>query len=419
MDEREARVNHLKTTANMPKQMLALRILRPLLPCPTGVLLPTIMHKRRNSATQPQFNARTPKSKLGKSKRPEERSPVRFQFSQLNASSSEDDIDVFDECNTPSRLRARQGIRQRQPPAITARAWVVADTLTGKVLWNRNGRSILPPASITKIMTSICVLKLCRDNRVNIEEEEVEVTKKAAKTTGTTANIKENDRFSIVELLYGLMLPSGNDAAVALAQFMGIHYLGSGTPISAFVAYMNRTAREIGAKDTEFKNPHGMDSDGHHSTCYDIAKISSHAMKDRKCVFRKIVRTKEFTCRPRGPHSREIVWKNTNKLLSRDRSIIGVKTGVTRGAGPCLCSCAKFSNGLELLVITLNSSSRQCRWQEHSLMYKFARANLGISKLAKGPTRRATKSQSKTTRVDMSAQQQFTQFHHYKFDLLC
>ena len=138
-----------------------------------------------------------------------------------------------------------------------------------------------------------------------------------------------------------------------------------------------------------------MDADGHLSTCYDIAKISSYAMKDKNGLFRSIVRCKEFSCRPRGAHVRNVVWKNTNKLLFQDRSVIGLKTGVTRKAGPCLCSCTLLSNSVELFVITLHSSSRQCRWHEHSAMYRFARKNLGISKAPRGLNHGATERQSK------------------------
>ena len=303
-------------------------------------------------------------------------------------------LDVEDPL-TPQRLRAKQGVRQRPAPAITARSWVVGDLLTGKVLWNRCGKEVLPMASITKALTAHCVLTLCNDNRVDIHEEYVVVSRQAARTIGTTANLKEGDEFSIFELMHGMMLPSGNDAAMALAEHMGNHYLGSGAGIELFVDYMNEMAKHIGMKNTTIRNPHGMDQSGHSSTCFDIAKLGSVVMKARKGVFRKIVKLKSFTCKPHGGSrvSRYFVWENTNKLLSRNSAAFGLKTGVTRNAGPCLLSCARLANGLEMLVVTLNSASRQCRWQEHNSMYNWARQNLGISRLTS-----SNKVKTRTTR---------------------
>ena len=157
--------------------------------------------------------------------------------------------------------------------------------------------------------------------------------------------------------------------------------------INAFVAYMNeKIVNDVKVNDTTFKNPHGMDQDGHMSTAYDIAQIASYTMqKEKTGILQQIVRTVEYNWKskfnnkdPKTGKLRQCRWLNTNKLLFRNKSVTGFKTGVTRNAGPCLASSMKMEKGIEILVVTLDSSSRQSRWTEHTKMFKWACKNLGV-----------------------------------------
>eukprot|EP00943_MAST-04B_sp_MAST-4B-sp1_P004604 g4604.t1 len=352
---------------------------------------------------------------------------------------------------TPGRAIANNGRRLFPAPAITSKSWVVADFKSGKILWERNSRKQLPMASITKIITALCVFDLCKKNRKNVKTELITVSSLAASMIGTSACLKAGDKLSALELLYGMMLPSGNDAACALAEYFGRKYIlkqtaanttireskknegndhndldehyDSDTTVSsdnssdserncqkkqqqsrekdadisgrtyskmcirAFVAYMNeKVVNDIRVSDTTLKNPHGMDQDGHMSTAYDIAQIASYTMqKERTRVLQQIVRTIEYTWKSKFNNInsetgeiRTCKWLNTNKLLLRNKSVTGFKTGVTRNAGPCLVSSMKMEKKIQILVVTLDSSSRQSRWTEHTKLFKWASKNLGV-----------------------------------------
>ena len=205
----------------------------------------------------------------------------------------------------------------------------VVEVSSRRVLHARNASLPLPNASTTKVLTALIILEDCPlDDIVTIPAE-------AEGVEGSSIYLKAGDVCSVEELLYGLMLRSGNDAAVALA----LHHSGC---IEAFAQVMNERALLLGATDSCFVNPHGLPDEHHHTTARDLAFITAAAMENE--MFRTIVSTRCYA--PRG-------WYNKNKLLSSYEGACGVKTGYTLQAGRCLVSAAE-RNGMTLVCVVLN-----------------------------------------------------------------
>ena len=219
----------------------------------------------------------------------------------------------------------------------TARSAVVMETTSKRLLFAKNENQKLPMASTTKIMTAITVIENCK----NLDEK-FEVSKKAIGVPGTSLYLKEGDCYSARDLLYALMLISGNDASVALAERVA----GS---TSEFVTLMNNLAQKIGATSTHFANPHGLDADGHYTTASDLALITAYALENE--TFADIVATKNHKISNGNGQNRYL--KNKNKLLFSLDGCIGVKTGFTDDAGRCLVSAIE-KNGLRLVCVVLN-----------------------------------------------------------------
>lgn len=228
-------------------------------------------------------------------------------------------------------------------PRVTADAAVLMDWRTGIVLWEKNAYQRRAPASTTKIMSGILVAELGRPDDI------VTVSRRAAATPGSSAGLRTGDRFTLDEILHGMLLHSGNDACVAAAE----HLAGSE---AEFVALMNRKAREIGALATHFVNCHGLTAPGHYSTAYDLALMARYAL--RNPLFARVVATQERHVRPdQGGAPRDIVLQNTNRLLWSFEGADGVKTGTTSAAGKCLVASAT-RGGRRLLAVVLHSSDR-------------------------------------------------------------
>lgn len=235
----------------------------------------------------------------------------------------------------------------------SAKAAVVMDVKTGRVLFSKNADAKLPMASTTKIMT---VLVAIESGRLS---ETVKVSKKASFTEGSSIYLKEGEKLTVEELLYGIMLRSGNDAATAVAEHIG----GS---VEGFAAMMNQKAKEIGAVNSHFVNPHGLDHPEHYTTAYDLALITSYALRNEK--FAEIVKTKAKTIS--GPP--DVNWdrsmKNKNKMLWQFEGGDGVKTGFTKRAGRCLVSSATRDNW-KLCSVVLNCGAM---WEESSSLLNYA-----------------------------------------------
>ena len=225
--------------------------------------------------------------------------------------------------------------------AISAKSAVVIDADTGAVLFAQNENEVLSMASTTKIMTALIAIE-------NGDlEREYSVKKEYTLVEGSSMYLKENEKISILDTLYGLMLMSGNDAALAIAGECG--------GFDTFVDKMNIKADELGLENTHFENPNGLDAETHHTTALELAKLTAYAMQNP--TFAQIVSTETYTSGTR-------TMTNHNKLLKMYENCIGVKTGYTKKSGRCLVSAAE-QNGRTLIAVTLNDPDD---WNDHITM---------------------------------------------------
>ncbi len=235
---------------------------------------------------------------------------------------------------------------------VSAGSAVAINTLTGDVVFEKNAHQRLSMASTTKIMTAICALEHGNP------DDMVEVHPKAVGVEGSSMYLGHGEVISLRDLTYGLMLASGNDAAVAIAM----HISGS---VEAFAELMNETAARIGVKDTAFKNPNGLDAEGHYTTAYDLAMITRYGMSIP--AFAEIVSTVTVKVPWQGrDYPRQL--KNHNKLLSMYEGADGVKTGFTKKSGRCLVSSAT-REGYQVIAVTLNAPDD---WNDHMAMLDYA-----------------------------------------------
>ena len=229
-------------------------------------------------------------------------------------------------------------------PVINSKRYAVYDRMSGTVVYGLDENKESAMASTTKIMTSIIVL----ENVENLNEI-VTINKDAAMTYGSRLGLKQNDKLSVNDLLYGLMLRSGNDAAVALA----LHVSDS---IEEFAKLMNEKEEELKLVHTHFVTPNGLDNPDHYSTAFELAKLTDYALKNSK--FCEIVKSKFANITINGVNKQ---IKNTNELLFTSMDgIYGVKTGFTFNAGRCLISAIK-KNNMDLIIVVLGADTRNDR----------------------------------------------------------
>lgn len=219
----------------------------------------------------------------------------------------------------------------------SAKAMCVMEQSSKRVLYSKNSSAQLPMASTTKIMTAITAIENCDDL-----DKTFEISPKAVGISGTSLYLRKGEVMSTRDLLYGLMLISGNDASVAIGE----HVSGS---MKKFVELMNQTAQKIGAKNSHFDNTHGLDSKTHHTTAEDLALITSYALAND--TFKEIVSTKNTKITNADGKTRYL--KNKNKLLTSLDGCCGVKTGFTDDAGRCLVSACERA-GMTLVCVVLN-----------------------------------------------------------------
>ncbi|MGI6143271.1 MAG: D-alanyl-D-alanine carboxypeptidase family protein [bacterium] len=249
------------------------------------------------------------------------------------------------------------------PPLVTASAAVLMDARTGTVLYAKEPYTKRAPASTTKILTGLLAIEL------GDLQDIVVISKKAGYTEGSTAELKPGERIRLEALLHGALLPSGNDACVAIAE----HLCGSE---AIFVELMNHKAKAIGAWDTNFRNPHGLHEPGHYTTAYDLALIARYALQNRK--FQEIVRRKRRVVKPEGEGWHHY-FASTNQLLWEYEGADGVKTGTTLEAGPCLVASAT-REGRQLISVVLNSNDR---WGDSVRLLDYGFNDFSLLSLAK------------------------------------
>ena len=251
-----------------------------------------------------------------------------------------------------------------QVRAVSARRAYVLDAVSGRVLYEKNATEQSLIASTTKIMTALIVCEQC-----NVLDR-MRIPKEAVGIEGSSMYLQEGEVLTIQELLYGLMLSSGNDAAVALAIYCG------GT-VEGFAELMNDKARNLGMKDTHFVNPNGLDAPGHYSTARDLAVLAAYAMENP--IFARTVSAKTVKAGER-------CLVNHNKLLWRVEGADGVKTGYTKAAGRILVSSAT-RNGRRIIVVTMDDP---CDWQDHAQLLEEGFSRYSISRVVNAGDRIGT-----------------------------
>jgi D-alanyl-D-alanine carboxypeptidase (penicillin-binding protein 5/6) len=271
-------------------------------------------------------------------------------------------------------LPPRQQERIDGPPVVSAAAWAIADAQTGKVLWGANEDAHRVMASTTKIMTAVIVFDLAV-RQPDVLAEVVTVTERADKTSGSTADIREGEKYSVGDLLYGLLLPSGNDAAVALAEHFGPRLAREKSQdeepadsLEPFVAGMNRRAKELNLTETKYLDPHG--NSRNQSSARNLIALTHHAMKNP--LFCRYVQTRRHQCEAAGKDDkkRAVVWNNTNRLLGIE-GYDGVKTGTTGAAGSCLVARGRYQDDA-LLVVVLGCTSNDSRYVDARNLFRWA-----------------------------------------------
>lgn len=222
----------------------------------------------------------------------------------------------------------------------------VMEVNSGRILFSHNMNEKLPMASTTKILTALTVIE-------NFDvDKEITVPKSAVGVEGSSIYLREGEKLTIKELLYGLMLRSGNDCAECLAQTL--------TSRAEFIRLMNITAKNCGAYNSNFTNPHGLPDDNHYTTAYDLCKISTNAMKNP--IFKEIVSTKRVNVSNDG-YAYDRLLINKNKLLFSYDGCTGIKTGYTKKAGRCLVTSAE-REGMEVVSVVINSPEMWERTRE-------------------------------------------------------
>ncbi|PAE90872.1 D-alanyl-D-alanine carboxypeptidase family protein [Shouchella clausii] len=243
---------------------------------------------------------------------------------------------------------------------VSGQAAILMEQSSGRVLYSKNEHQPLKIASITKIMTAILAIESGK------LDETVTVSKRAEGTEGSSLYLVAGEKLTLRDLVYGLMLRSGNDAAIAIAEHVG----GS---VEGFVFLMNEKAEEIGMSNTLFRNPHGLDTDEDHlSSAYDMALLTQYAMGDEE--YREISSTKDY--RSKGDKVR--VFHNKNRLLTEKYSYsTGGKTGYTKLAKRTLVSTAS-KDGLDLIAVTLNAPDD---WDDHMHMFNWGFEHYSLERL--------------------------------------
>jgi serine-type D-Ala-D-Ala carboxypeptidase (penicillin-binding protein 5/6) len=235
--------------------------------------------------------------------------------------------------------------------SVSAASAVLLEQKSGRILFDKDGHTKRRIASITKIMTAKLAIESGK------MDQYVKVSDQATRAEGSSVYLKPGEKILLKDLVYGLMLRSGNDTAVAIAEYVG----GS---LDGFVYLMNQKAREIGMLNTHFANPHGLDDhENHYSTAYDMAILMRYAMQDK--TFKEISGTKVHKA-PNPTEDWDRVWKNKNRLLTKYKYTTGGKTGYTKRAKRTLVTTATKGD-MNLIAVTLNGPDD---WNDHISMYE-------------------------------------------------
>ena len=287
---------------------------------------------------------------------------------------------------------ASRPVEQLKPPSTSCRNWICMNADTVEIIYGNKINEEREVASVTKIMTCLVTLDFVHSFNVDIDKTHYLVSRKAANLGGTTANLRRDDYVCIRDLLYGLMLPSGNDAAQTLAENIVTHRyilekhkncnpndLSYDEEVPAdknleveFYSLMNKKAKELGLHNTNYDSSHGLMNEDNYSCCYDQARLSVEAMKSQ--LLQDIVRTASYTAIiERNDRDLELTWRNTNKLLDRT-GYKGIKTGITNAAGGCLATAFQHK-GLNLVTVVLGAKDQHARFTDTESIHSWVVSN--------------------------------------------
>lgn len=255
---------------------------------------------------------------------------------------------------TTAPLLARAETMIPRPPQVEARSYLLLDARSGQILVEHDANKELPPASLTKMMTAYLVEKEIQSGNIK-EQDMVPISVKAWRMGGSRMFVKEGTRVPLIDLLKGVIVQSGNDASVALAEYVA----GSE---DAFADLMNNQARQLGMNNTHFVNATGWPAENHYTTAHDLAWLARAIIRDYPEHY-DIYAEKEFTYNG-------ITQPNRNLLLWRDESVDGLKTGHTEEAGYCLVSSAK-QDGMRLIAVVMGTDSEAARARESQKLLSY------------------------------------------------
>ncbi|MFN9854044.1 MAG: serine hydrolase [Planctomycetota bacterium] len=257
-------------------------------------------------------------------------------------------------------------------PDVSCKAWAVADAKTGRILAGSRQEEALDIASTTKMMTALLIAQEIGKD-ATVLDESITFSKRADDTSGSSTTIRAGESVSLRDAFFGLMLPSGNDASVALAEWYGMRkgaVEAKTDPLKFFVDAMNDEARRLGMMKTTFRNPHGITDPEHKSSCEDLVILANALMKYRFAA--EVVATRRHQCVARGQegYQRRLVWNNSNRLLNQ-HGYLGIKTGTTDAAGECLVSISEFE-GVKTIVVVLGASGSAARYADSRNLHRWS-----------------------------------------------
>jgi D-alanyl-D-alanine carboxypeptidase (penicillin-binding protein 5/6) len=262
-------------------------------------------------------------------------------------------------------------------PFVSCKSWIIAEASGGRIIDSYESDKPLEIASTTKMMTALLVARWAVEHPESLDER-LEFSTRADETPGSSTTVRKGESVTVLEALYGLMLPSGNDAATALAEHFGKRLAPEEKkdqdPLQSFIDSMNQEASRLGMTETQFRNPHGMPHPEHRSTCKDLVRLAQEILQ--LPLLRKVIATREFRCdvQSKDGYTRTLTWRNGNELLSRE-GFIGIKTGTTDNAGACLVSCSS-RDGKELIVVVLGSSGSAARYSDSRNLHRWGWSSL-------------------------------------------
>lgn len=257
-------------------------------------------------------------------------------------------------------------------PIVSCKAWAVADARTGKIIAGDRQDVPLDIASTTKMMTVLLIAKEI-ENDPNVLEESISFSQRADQTIGSSATVRAGESIRLKDALYGLMLPSGNDASVALAEWYGLRKGAAERkldPLKLFIDAMNEQATELKMNQSTFRNTHGLTHPEHKSSCADLITLARELMKFPLVM--EIVQTRQYSCTVKGQegYTRRLSWTNTNQLLDR-QGYLGFKTGTTDAAGACLVSLSRMEDD-ETIVVVLGASGSAARYSDSRNLHRWS-----------------------------------------------